>query len=125
MFAPFVICRMAVEAVAPNGISVACTKGDAFSVVLDKGLGATASTAIRQMTNGANTDVLDYTIYTDAAYSKVWGTTPATGVTGTGAGLAAGKAILEPVYALLFDDTTSQNASAGSYQDKITVTVNF
>lgn len=42
-------------------LSVTCTNGTPYSISLDAGAGAGATTAVRKMTSGA--DTLDYSLY--------------------------------------------------------------
>ena len=68
-------------------VNVTCTLTTPYNVGLDAGLGTGATVATRKMTHSS--DLLNYSLYQDAARTQVWGTTIGTNTaTGTGTGLA-------------------------------------
>src|ERR1700712_1858098 len=72
---------------ATSTLTVACTTGTTYNIGLDNGGGTGATPAIRKMSYLTNT--LNYSVYSDAAHSTVWGPTVGTNtVTGTATGLA-------------------------------------
>ncbi|HEY8322403.1 MAG TPA: spore coat U domain-containing protein [Candidatus Baltobacteraceae bacterium] len=101
--------------VAPNALSISCTRGaPSVTVALDLGLHATGST--RRLLSGA--DFLTYEIYTTAARTTVWNATNT--VSYASATMAATGL---PVYGRV---PFGQDATVGaSYTDTITATVNF
>ncbi len=102
-------------------ISVNCTKNDTYTIALS--YGGTGNAANRIMLNAGNQ--LNYNLYTDSGYTKVWNNTcggPNNCDGGTGAGPGAGNAQTYTVYGQI---PAGQNAVAGSYSDSITVTVTF
>jgi spore coat protein U-like protein len=98
-------------------ISVQCTNTTPYNVGLNAGTGAGATVAVRKMTSGGNT--INYSLYTDAARSVVWGNTVATDtVSATGSGAAQSYT----VYGRVPPQTTPAPAT---YTDTITVTVTY
>ena len=105
-------------------ISVNCTKGTAYDLLLSTG--GSASYTQRLLSNGTNT--LQYNLYTTGGASTIWGdgTTASTGkVSGTGNGMSSGAAITHNVHGVLPNSTVNQDAPVGSYNDTITVTVSY
>lgn len=96
-------------------ITVNCTSGTAYDIQLNPGTGSGATVASRQMTLGS--DVLEYTLYNDAARTTVWGES-----TGTVAATALATPTNHTVYGRVF---SGQNVPAGTYWDIITVTVAY
>jgi spore coat protein U domain-containing protein, fimbrial subunit CupE1/2/3/6 len=103
-------------------INVNCTKGDAYTIALNYGAnGGSASNRI--MVSGTNN--LNYNLFTDSGYTKVWNSSCGAGNNcdgGTGAGPGAGNQQSYTVYGQI---AAGQNVPAGSYADTITITVNF
>ena len=97
-------------------VSVNCTKGTTFTLALDKGAGALATTARRKMTGGGTT--LEYTVYSDTNRQLLWAdvNTPAIGGSGTG--------LDQPItaYGRIF---AGQAVPAATYIDVINVTVTY
>lgn len=76
-----------VDAQPATPISVRCTNTTPYNIGLNAGTGAGATVAVRKMTSGANT--INYSLYTNAAWTTVWGDTIGTNtVAATGTGLA-------------------------------------
>jgi spore coat protein U-like protein len=99
---------------ATSTITTTCTSGTTYTVGLSAGNGTGATTAVRKMTFGANT--INYSIYTNAAHTTVWG---AGTVSGTGTGNAQ-----PPVTA--FGQVPAQALpNPGTYTDTIVATVTF
>lgn len=98
-------------------VTVTCTPSETYDVGLNAGTGSGATVAVRRMTNGANT--LDYTLYTNAGRTTVWGNTIGTD-TQAGTGNGAGQALT--VYGRI---PTAQYVAAGAYTDTITATVTY
>jgi spore coat protein U-like protein len=103
---------------ATGNVSVNCTTGSAYAVALSSGLGTGATLANRVMTSG--TDHLNYSVYTSAALTSVWGdgTAGSQTVAGTGSGVAQSIS----AYGAIF---TGQVGKAETYLDTITVTVTY
>lgn len=100
-----------------------CTRTTPYTIALSQGGGASFSP--RKMASaGANTDQLDYNLFTTAAYATIWG--DGTGGTstqgGTGAGILAAAAVTRGIYGRLF---ASQDVSTDTYSDTITVTMTY
>lgn len=106
-----------------SSISVNCTKGDVYTIALNYGAnGGSASNRI--MTDGAGNN-LNYNLFTDSGYTKVWNSTCGAGNNcdgGTGAGPGGANAQSYSVYGQI---VAGQNVPAGSYSDTITLTVTF
>jgi len=102
-------------------INVNCTKGDAYTIALS--YGGTGTVANRIMVSGGNN--LNYNLYTDSGWTKVWNSTCTVGNNcdgGTGAGPGGGNQQTYTVYGQI---PAGQNVPAGSYTDTITLTVTF
>ena len=101
--------------VAPNALSVSCTRG-APSVTIALDLGLHSVGASRFMLSGANT--MQYEIYTTAARTTVWNTTNTVAYASTSM-----AATTLPVYGRI---PSGQDVAIGAtYADTITATVNF
>lgn len=98
-------------------VAVTCSSGTSYEIGLDAGLGTGATVTTRKMSNGGNT--LNYSLYTDAAHTTVWGETASVD---TVASTGTGSAQNFTVYGLI---AASQVVATGSYADTITVTVTF
>lgn len=101
---------------AATTVVVTCTNGTGYDVALDAGLGAGATIATRRMTAGAET--LDYSLYTDAGRTDLWGEAGGDLVSGVGNGAAQTLNVYGRV-------PINQPAPAGDYEDTITVTVTY
>jgi len=112
---PIVANRSTNLDVAPNALSISCTRGaPSVTVALDLGANATGST--RRMISGAN--FLTYEIYTTAARTIVWNAVNTVSYASTT--MAASTL---PVYGRV---SSGQDPAIGaSYGDTITATVNF
>jgi spore coat protein U-like protein len=97
-------------------IQVQCTNTTPYNIGLNAGTGS-VSVATRKLSNGGAT--INYSLYTDAARTTVWGNTIGTDtVAATGDG--ASQSYL--VYGRIPPQTTP---APGSYTDTITVTVTY
>lgn len=101
-------------------VTVTCSLGTSFSVLLDDGANSSDSTVnTRRMTDGT-TNFLSYQLYSDTGRTSVWGETTGTNnVIGTGIGLG----IPLIVYGRI--PSGQQATQTGSYTDTINVTLNF
>jgi spore coat protein U-like protein len=98
-------------------LQVQCTNTTPYSIGLDAGTGSGATVAVRRMTNGGNT--INYSLYTTAARTIVWGNTVGTDtVAGTGNGTAQSYTVYGRVPA-------QATPAAATYTDTITVTVTY
>jgi spore coat protein U-like protein len=105
-------------------VGVRCTKGTTYTLTLNPGATLGATFAQRLLSDGgANT--LQYNLYTDAAYTNIWGDgSPSTTVySSTGTGLSATGQVNRTVYGKLPDNATNQDAQVGSYSDTIVASV--
>ncbi len=98
-------------------IQVQCTNTTPYNIGLDAGTGAGATVATRKLTGGGA--AINYSLYSDAARSSVWGTTIGSNtVASTGTGAAQSFT----VYGRIPSQTTPAPAT---YTDTITVTVTY
>jgi spore coat protein U-like protein len=104
-------------------ISVKCTKNTSFTVGLNAGSTPGDAFVQRLMASGANT--LQYNLYIDNGYSKVFGDGTPGSQTVTALGLGVATAAAVPVFGQLPDSAANQAAVPGSYSDLITVTVSY
>lgn len=103
---------------ATGGVSVTCTNLAVYTVELDAGTGAGASTSTRRMT-GPNGSMLNYSLYQDAARTLVWGLAGSLNqLLGVGTGGSQSHVVYARIPAL-------QTPEAGSYSDTITVTLTY
>ena len=103
---------------ATGTLSVQCTNSLPYTVALDAGTGAGATTAARKM-SGAGGSSITYSLYRDAARTLVWGSTAGTD---TAAGTGTGSAQSLTVYGRAPSQSTP---AAGSYADTIQVTITY
>ena len=104
---------------ASGGITVTCTNGTAWVASAGLGAGAGATFASRKMTAGAN--LLNYSLYTDAGRTSVWG--DGTGSTATFSNTGSGLAQAVTVYGRVPSGQTT--VPPGSYADTVSVTVTY
>jgi spore coat protein U-like protein len=98
-------------------IQVQCTDTTPYTIGLDAGTGAGATVATRKLTGGGST--INYSLYTNAGRTSVWGTTIGSNtVASTGTGAAQSFT----VYGRIPAQTTPAPAT---YTDTITVTVTY
>jgi spore coat protein U-like protein len=98
-------------------ITVQCTNTTPYSIALDAGMQAAsgATTAMRRMISGSN--LLNYTLYQDAARQTVWGDSGAGLLNGTGNGAAQTLTI--------YGRVPAQVVPAGNYADSVKITVTY
>lgn len=108
---------------ATSGVTVKCTNGVGYDVKLGTGGG---SYTTRLMSDGGS-NTLQYNLYTTAGNTTVWGNgTGSTGtVSWTGTGLSSAGEYTHTVYGTLPVTSANQAAPVGSYNDTITVTVDY
>ena len=98
-------------------ITVRCTAGTDFTLEIDEGNGAGATTLVRKMTgSGLNTATIDYELYQEVGLTNIWGLDTggnAVDLAGTG----AAEAYI--VYGRVPPQTTPM---ADTYTDTVTVT---
>jgi len=98
-------------------IQVTCTNTTPYNIGLNAGTGSGATVATRKLTSGANT--VNYTLYSNAGRTTVWGNTISTDtVAGTGNGAAQNYTVYGRIPA-------QTSPAPGSYSDTITVTVTY
>jgi spore coat protein U-like protein len=103
---------------ATTTLSVACTADLAYTIALDGGT-TTGQVTARAMTDG-NSHQLAYGLYTSGSYATLWG--DGTGSSATVAGNGTGTAQSVTVYGRI---PAAQYVAAGSYADRVTVTVSY
>lgn len=103
---------------ATANLTVTCTPGTAYTIGLDAGIGSGGTVAQRAMSFLTNT--LNYTLYTTAARTAVWG--DGTGGTSTVTGTGTVVPQIVPVYGRI---PAAQNAAPGLYVDTVTVTLTY
>lgn len=98
-------------------LQVQCTNTTPYNIGLDAGTGTGATVAVRKLTNGG--DTINYSLYSDAGRTTVWGNTVGTNtVASTGTGAAQNFTI--------FGRVPPQTTPApATYSDTITVTVTY
>ena len=105
-------------ATASTTLQVTCTPSLAYTIALNGGT-TTGTVAARAMKD-SGTNQLTYGLYTTNGYATIWG--DGTGSTQTVAGTGNGSAKPHTVYGRI---PASQFVPAGSYSDRITVTVSY
>lgn len=103
---------------ATGTVTVNCTNGVPYIIKLGIGTGAGARFSSRAMTAGTN--LLDYTIYSTAAYTDFWGDGSGSSVTVAGTGIGTSQLI--SAYGRIFAGQTPQ---PGTYSDTVSVTVSY
>lgn len=101
-----------------GSVTATCSTGAPYTIALSVGSGAGATFASRKLTSGPNS--LNYSLYTDAGCSTVWGDSTAGSSLLNGSG--SGVAQIIPVYGRI---PTGQTVATGAYSDTIIVTLNF
>lgn len=104
---------------ATTSMGVQCTNTTPYNIGLNAGTGSGATVATRKMTGPASATI-DYSLYTNAGRTTVWGNTVGSDtVATTGNGAAQSHTIYGRV------PSTATTPAPGSYSDTITVTVTF
>lgn len=100
-----------------SSIVIVCTADSSYTIGLDAGTGAGATTATRKLTGGAGT--LNYSLYRDGARTQVWGNSAGSDtVAGVGTGVPAEYSVYGRI-------APKQPARRGAYTDVITVSVTY
>ncbi|MDX1549278.1 MAG: spore coat U domain-containing protein [Lysobacter spongiicola] len=110
---------------ATGGVTVQCTRDQAYNVQLDGGQNSGNDVSDRRMLHANGTDTIAYQLYQDAGRSTPWGETDGTDtVSGTGTGFGSGAPYNQDhtVYARA---TLAGTELAGAYEDTIKATVTF
>lgn len=107
---------------ANGNVTVTCSSGDTYTVALDQGSGTGATIPVRVLTNPSPAGTLQYTIYTTAGRTIVWG--DGTGSSQTVAGTGTGVAQNITAYGTIFAGQTA-TATPGNYTDTVNITVTF
>lgn len=102
---------------ATSTIAVQCTNNTPYTLALGPGNGAGATVASRKMTSGGAT--INYSLYTTAARTSVWGNTTGTD---TQAGTGNGASQSFTVYGRVPAQTTP---APGTYNDVVAVTISY
>lgn len=105
---------------ASSTVTVTCTAGTAYTVGLNAGTGTGATVTQRRMIRTAGTELLNYGLFTDAARAVNWSDT---GAGNTVAG--SGNALPQPLTVYGRIPANQLTATAGVYQDLVTVTVTY
>lgn len=101
-----------------TNVDVQCTNTLPYFLRLNAGTGTGATVASRLMT-GPGGATIEYSLYTDAAWTDVWGDTPLTDAV---AGVGDGAVQSYPVYGRVPAQATPV---VGVFTDTITVTIEF
>jgi spore coat protein U-like protein len=115
----------AVDPIATGNIDVAttmtftCTKNTAYWIALDGG--QSGNVTARYMLNTANTDQLTYSIYTNSTRTQNWGVTNGVDTYNVASSLPGLQTV--NVYGRVV--VPQLTASNGSYNDSVTITLNF
>lgn len=104
--------------VSTASIDVTCTQGTAYTIALNDGANADA-TSRRMIGQVINTDFVPYELYSDA-YTTLWGDGTTFGA--VKGGLTGNGAAQNHV---IYAQVPSANASAQDYQDTVTATVTW
>jgi spore coat protein U-like protein len=103
---------------ATSTLTATCSANSPYTVALNAGTGTGATFAARKLSSGANS--LNYTLYTDANRSTVWG--DGTGSSSLSNQTGTGAAQTITVYGRI---SSGQTPAIGSYTDTVTVTISF
>lgn len=101
-------------------VAIACTNGTTWSTTADVGTGPGATFASRRLRT-AGGDVLNYSLFTDAGRTIVWGdgTSSSSAIPGTGTGTNQNVTIYGRIPA------GQTGAPAGNYTDTVSVTITY
>jgi spore coat protein U-like protein len=100
-------------------ISPTCTVGTVYAISLCPGQGNEATHANRRLT-GPDGAALQYSVYTDASRTSVWGDGTGGSSWRTGSGTGSTQSLM--MYGRV---PAAQSVTAGSYSDTITVTLTY
>ena len=98
-------------------LTVSCTPGTTYSLLLDGGSVAGSSVSNRLMAQGAST--LQYQLYSDSGRTQVWGVTQGTDTQG---GTGTGTNSVYTIYARLPPQATPP---VGVYSSTVTATISY
>lgn len=99
-------------------MSVMCTNGVPYNVALDAGLGISATTSSRKMSDSLG-GTLNYGLYRDAGHLNNWGNVTNTDtLTGSGNGTTQVMTVYGKIPA-------GQTPSVGTYTDTVTITLSY
>lgn len=107
-------------------VLVRCSNLTPYTVKLSAGT-TTGATFAQRLLAGNGSNKLQYNLYTTNAYATIWGDGSAsTGtVPGTGSGMSATQVKTHTVFGQLPNSVANQDAPTGTYQDTVTVTVEY
>ncbi|PWW04404.1 spore coat protein U-like protein [Hoeflea marina] len=103
-----------------TSVTVQCTAGSDYVISFGDGLGATATTAARELTNTTTADFATYSLYQDDLRTVVWGSEA--GVDTPAASVATGVDEIIPVYGRV---DGGQNVPTGTYEDTVVATITY
>lgn len=104
---------------ATSTITATCPPGQGYTLGLNAGLGSGATTSTRMMTLSSGTATLNYGLFTDSTRATNWDDI---GGTNTVADIGDGTGQAHTVYGRV---PALQNVQTGTYQDTITVTMDY
>jgi spore coat protein U-like protein len=102
---------------AQSAITATCSNGAGYTIALNAGING-GTVALRRLEAGGAG--INYTMYTDAGRSTIWGDGTAGTIQLAGSGSGAAQVI--PVYGRI---PSGQSPGTGSYSDTVTVTITF
>ena len=116
----------AVRVSGNNTIDVNCSKKTPFFIGLAPSDGNNRAKGNMRGARPGNTNKVPYTLYSNAALTRIWGNTATStrrgnGVAGTGKGMAPVDALSFRAYA----EVTNVNFTPDSYADTVTVSVHY
>lgn len=104
---------------AQGSLTVQCTNNDAYRILLSSGVsGSVTARTLKGVSHGAT---IPYQLYTDAAYSTIWG--DGTNGTSTNPGTGTGLSTTLSIYGRIQAQTSTP--APDTYQDTINVTIQF
>ncbi|MDQ3269256.1 MAG: spore coat U domain-containing protein [Pseudomonadota bacterium] len=115
------VSTLAANVDASTTVDVTCTGRGPLSIEFTSGTGASATFASRKMTDTVSTNVIDYSLYRDAARTQVLG--DGSGGSVTIGGVSTGATNSFPVYGRVPGGQDPK--TAGSYSDSVVATVTF
>lgn len=99
-------------------LAVSCTLGTPYTIGLDQGTGVGATVPLRNMTGTVSGSTLNYSMYSDANRTSVWGNTVGNLLPGTGNGLVQTLTVYGRIPA-------GQLSAPGLYTDTVTATLSY
>ncbi len=101
-------------------VTATCTLATSYDIGLNAGIAAGATVTTRKMKHATLTDLINYSLFSDASRTINWGNTVSTDTVHVASAL--GTPEVHTVYGRI---PTGQYVTAGSYADTITVTVTY